>query len=106
VNKILQFSLFAAILFAGVFTIFIWHEVSYPTAWDKIQPGMSREEVMRLVGPVGLGDGGASGKGTFVRNDNSLVWHEIEIVFTRDMVVSARVQEYLGEHHPIRSFSL
>ena len=87
------------IILIALATFFIQRQFKYPSAWDQIHVGMSRQQVYDLIG---LGGGEWKGmKGPFWHDSGIILWHELELGMSGDRVIAVRVNRYLVERHPL-----
>jgi hypothetical protein len=93
-NKIIAIVIVLIIVFLG-----IWHELSYPSAWDDIHLGMSRQEVYKIIGH-GI-DEFPDWKGPFWIDSNVITENQIEIHFKNEQV-SYIFQRQLLIKRPLR----
>jgi hypothetical protein len=87
------------IILIALATFFIQRQFKYPSEWDQIHAGMSRQEVYDLIGP---GGGEWPGwKGPFWFDRGMIVWHELRLSMMGDRVIAVHINRYWGEHHPL-----
>ena len=89
-SKILAGAIVAAVMMAA----FVRQQLSYPEAWDRIQPGMSRQEVYALTGPPTADMKDI--KGTFWFEKKLTQRQELWIYFEDDTVKDFYVGQRIG----------
>jgi hypothetical protein len=94
----MKFKLAVAVILVLLGVLFVRWELRYPSEWDKIKIGMTRQEVYSVIGP---GVGEFSGwKGPFWQSNRGLVWYELEVSFEGNRALAVRQSRYFGQHTP------
>jgi outer membrane protein assembly factor BamE (lipoprotein component of BamABCDE complex) len=89
----LRISIVALLVFAAL-VFFVLHQLAYPTKWNDIQLGMTREEVYERVGSPSQDWG--SLKGAFWNENKLIVREELWVYFSNDKVSNMSIKRHIG----------
>ncbi|MGD9589165.1 MAG: hypothetical protein AB7Q37_01125 [Pyrinomonadaceae bacterium] len=85
-----------AVLFSLIISIvlFLSYQLQYPSPWDQIHAGLTRQQVYALAG-LPTDDSGEI-KGAFWFQSKLLITHELHVYFEQDVAKTVDVTRYVG----------